>query len=71
VYSGLVIFPLGAATTLSPACAVITVGGVAPLFLRRAKYEESLLEQEFGDTYREYATRLHWRFVPTFVPFGC
>jgi protein-S-isoprenylcysteine O-methyltransferase Ste14 len=42
-----------------------------PLFLRRAKYEESLLEQEFGDAYREYATRLHWRrFVLTFIPFG-
>lgn len=72
VYSGLVIFLLGSAvTTLSPVCALITAGLVAPLFWRRAKYEEVLLEREFGESYREYAQRLRWRrFVPTFVPFG-
>ena len=72
VYSGLVILLLGSAVTaLSPLSTLITIGLVAPLFLRRAKYEEALLEQEFGEAYREYAQRLRWRrFVPTFVSFG-
>jgi protein-S-isoprenylcysteine O-methyltransferase Ste14 len=72
VYAGLVTFLLGSAvTTLSPVCALITVGVVAPLFLRRAKHEESLLEQEFGAAYSAYAARLRWRrFVPAFLPFG-
>jgi protein-S-isoprenylcysteine O-methyltransferase Ste14 len=62
VYSGLVIFLVGSAVTaLSPLCALVTLGAVAPLFLRRAKYEEKLLVQEFGDAYLAHARRLRWR----------
>ena len=72
VYAGLVTFLLGSAlTALSPLCALVTLFGVAPLFRRRARYEESLLIGEFGDAYLEYARRLRWRrLVPIFVPFG-
>ena len=70
VYGGLVIFLLGSAVTaLSPLSALVTLALVAPLFVRRAKYEESLLLEEFGDAYASYARRLRWRrLVPTFVP---
>jgi protein-S-isoprenylcysteine O-methyltransferase Ste14 len=72
VYAGLVVFLVGSAVTaLSPLCALVTVGCVAPLFIQRAKYEESLLIDEFGETYLAYARRLRWRLlVPTFIPFG-
>jgi protein-S-isoprenylcysteine O-methyltransferase Ste14 len=72
VYAGLVIFLTGSAVaTLSPLSALITAGVVAPLFLRRAKYEEQLLIDEFGEAYIAYAERLHWRrLVPAFIPFG-
>lgn len=72
VYGGLVIFLLGSAVTaLSPLCALVTVAVVAPLFLKRARYEESLLIREFGEAYLELARRLRWRrLVPAFIPFG-
>lgn len=44
---------------------------VAPLGLRRARYEESLLLARFGDEYERYARSIGWRrIVPRFVPFG-
>jgi len=72
VYSGIVQFLFGSAVaTLSPVCALATVGMVAPLLLRRARYEERLLTEEFGAAYLEYAERMSWRrLVPKRIPFG-
>jgi len=72
VYSGVVQFLFGSAvTTLSPVCALATVGMVAPLLLRRARYEEQLLTEEFGAVYLEYAERMGWRrLVPKIIPVG-
>lgn len=72
VYAGLVLFLLGSAVTaLSPLNALVTLGLVAPLFLRRARYEESLLIDQFGQVYLAYARRLGWRrLIPSFIPFG-
>jgi protein-S-isoprenylcysteine O-methyltransferase Ste14 len=72
VYAGVVQFLFGSAvTTLSPLCALATVGMVAPLLLRRARYEERLLTEEFGAAYLEYAERRSWRrFIPKAIPFG-
>lgn len=62
IYSGLVIFLLGSAiTVISPLCALVTLCIVVPLFLRRARYEESLLIEEFGKEYLAHARRLRWR----------
>jgi len=72
VYAGIVQFLFGSAvTTLSLVCALATVGMVAPLLLRRARYEEQLLMEEFGAAYLEYAERRSWRrFIPKAIPFG-
>jgi len=72
VYSGIVQFLFGSAvTTLSPVSALATVGMVAPLLLRRARYEEQLLTEEFGVAYLAYAKRMNWRrFVPKAIRFG-
>ena len=44
---------------------------VAPLWLRRAKYEEELLVKTFGEKYKDYAAKLKWRrLVPKFFPIG-
>jgi protein-S-isoprenylcysteine O-methyltransferase Ste14 len=44
---------------------------VAPLGLRRARYEEQLLIRRFGDQYQRYATSIGWRrIVPRFIPLG-
>jgi len=71
VYSGVVQFLFGSAiTTLSPVCVLTTVGLVAPLLLRRARYEEQLLTEEFGTAYLEYAKQMNWRrFIPKTIPF--
>ena len=70
VYAGWVHFLLGTAiTTLSPVVAVLVVTVVIPLFLHRAKYEESLLREQFGAAFDEFAESRHWRrLIPRLTP---
>jgi protein-S-isoprenylcysteine O-methyltransferase len=69
VYAGIVHALAGAALALlSPLSAVVALCLVAPLFARRAKYEEALLTDAFGSAYTEYGERMGWhRFMPTFL----
>lgn len=70
VYAGWVHFLLGTAiTTLSCVVAVLVVTVVVPLFLHRAKYEETLLLEQFGAAFDEFAESLHWRrLIPLLTP---
>ncbi len=62
IYAGWVHFLLGSSiTSLSPMVAVLVVSVVAPLFLRRAKYEEVLLRKQFGRAFDEFGQSRHWR----------
>lgn len=72
VYSGAAQALLGAGFASG---SLIAVGStallVAPLGYRRARYEESLLLDRFGEQYRRYAESVGWRrLVPKFIPFG-
>lgn len=71
-YSGISQSLLGAslaATSIPLALFVVCV--VAPLWLNRAKYEEKILLESLGQSYREYAENMKWRrLVPTFIPLG-
>lgn len=71
-YSGIIQSLLGASVVLaSPFCILFVIFMVAPLWLRRAKYEEQLLVEALGEPYREYATKMGWRrLVPRFIPIG-
>lgn len=71
-YSGIIQSLLGASLAcLSLSSCLLTVLVVAPLWLRRAKYEEQLLLEAFGQSYKEYADELKWRrLVPRFIPIG-
>jgi protein-S-isoprenylcysteine O-methyltransferase Ste14 len=71
-YSGIIQSIVGAATAaLSPLALMFAFVVVAPLWLSRAKYEEELLVNTFGDKYKEYAAKLKWRrLVPSFIPIG-
>lgn len=71
-YSGIIQSIVGAATAaLSPLALMFAFVVVAPLWLRRAKYEEELLVKTFGEKYKEYAAKLKWRrLVPSFIPIG-
>lgn len=71
-YSGIIQSLLGASIVLtSPFCALFTIFMVAPLWLRRAKYEEQLLIEALGEPYKEYAKNMGWRrLVPRFFPIG-
>ena len=71
-YSGIIQSLTGASiAALSPISLIIAVCAVAPLWLRRAKYEEKLLIDTFGQEYEEYARKLKWRrLVPRFIPIG-
>ena len=70
IYAGWVHFLLGSAlTSLSPVAATLVVVLVAPLFLHRAKYEEVLLQEQFGSEFEEFAESRQWRrFMPRFPP---
>ena len=70
VYAGWVHFLLGTAiTTLSPVVAVLVVTVVVPLFLHRAKYEETLLREQFGEAFDEFAESRQWRrLIPRLTP---
>lgn len=69
VYAGIIHTLLGASLALlSSVSAAVTIGLVAPLFARRARYEEGLLTAAFGNAYTEYGNRMGWhRFLPTFL----
>ncbi len=71
-YSGIIQCCLGTSlAAVSLAAALITLAVVAPLWLRRAKYEEQLLLESLGPDYREYGEEMHWRrLVPRFIPIG-
>jgi len=71
-YSGFVQALIGAGLASGSLAAVtFTVAIVAPLWLRRARYEEGLLLRAFGDEYKTYAASVGWRrLVPRPVPFG-
>jgi protein-S-isoprenylcysteine O-methyltransferase Ste14 len=71
-YSGIIQSLAGASiAALSPLCLALTVLVIAPLWLRRAKYEEELLIKTFGDQYKDYAQKVKWRrLVPCFIPIG-
>jgi Putative protein-S-isoprenylcysteine methyltransferase len=71
-YSGIIQSLVGASVAaLSPLSLAIALFLVAPLWLRRAKYEEALLMKTFGDNYKDYAQKLKWRrLVPSFIPIG-
>ncbi len=52
-------------------CALFALFVVAPLWLKRAKYEEKLLLEHLGTSYKAYGDELKWRrLVPTIFPFG-
>ncbi|HEY9789499.1 MAG TPA: methyltransferase [Candidatus Obscuribacterales bacterium] len=71
-YSGIVQCCLGSSlAAASLPAALIAVAVVAPLWLRRAKYEEKLLLESLGPDYRKYAEDLKWRrLIPAFIPIG-
>ena len=71
-YSGIIQCLLGASLACTSIfCALFTVAIVAPLWLRRAKYEEELLIEALGEQYREYGDNMGWRrLVPRFIPIG-
>ncbi len=71
-YSGIIQSLLGASLACTSVfCAIFTVAMVAPLWLRRAKYEERLLIEALGEPYEQYAKNMGWRrLVPRFIPIG-
>jgi len=71
-YSGIIQSLLGASiAALSLPCVLFTAFVVAPLWLNRAKYEEKLLVDTFGESYVEYGKQLKWRrLIPSFFPIG-
>ena len=71
-YSGIIQSLLGAAlAATSITSALFTLLVVAPLWLRRAKYEEQLLIENLGQSYKDYAENMKWRrLVPRFFPIG-
>lgn len=72
IYSGIVQSLFGASVAaLSWSIALCTLLVIAPLWLRRAKYEEELLLKTLGPDYKQYAEELKWRrIVPAAIPFG-
>ena len=71
-YSGIIQCCLGTSlAAVSLPAALIAVAVVAPLWLRRAKYEEKLLLESLGPDYQAYAEELKWRrLVPPCIPIG-
>ena len=71
-YSGIIQCILGSAiAAVSPVAVCMTLFMVAPLWLNRAKYEESLLLESLGPEYKQYAEDMKWRrLVPKFFPIG-
>jgi len=71
-YSGIIQCLLGASLAATGWVSVFfTCLVVAPLWLRRAKYEEAMLIENLGEPYKQYAEQTKWRrLVPTFIPIG-
>lgn len=71
-YSGIIQCVLGASLAATSLLGVlIAVGLAAPLWLQRAKYEERLLIENLGQSYKDYAEKMRWRrLVPKFIPIG-
>lgn len=71
-YSGIIQSLLGASVvSLSALSALFVLLVVAPLWLNRAKYEEKLMIDTFGESYKDYANELKWRrLVPKCIPIG-
>ena len=72
VYSGIgqACFGAGLASLSIPSL-LVTALLVVPLWYRRARYEERLLIEQFGEQYLRHAESVHWRrIVPKFVPVG-
>ncbi len=71
-YSGIIQSLLGSSlASTSVLGALFTIFVVAPLWLRRAKYEEQLLIENLGQSYKDYAENMKWRrLVPRFFPIG-
>lgn len=71
-YSGIIQSLLGASLAAnSISAALFTLLVVAPLWLNRAKYEEKLMLDTFGESYKDYADELKWRrLVPPCIPIG-
>lgn len=71
-YSGIIQSLLGASlASVSPLAVVLTLSVVAPLWLKRAIYEEKLLLESLGPEYKEYGEEMKWRrLVPRFFPVG-
>lgn len=71
-YSGIIQCLLGASLACTSIfCALFAVAIVAPLWLRRAKYEEQILLEALGEPYKAYGENMRWRrLVPRFIPIG-
>lgn len=71
-YSGVAQALLGAGLASGWIVALaFSVSIVGPLGLRRARYEEALLIERFGEEYERYASSIGWRrIVPAFIPLG-
>ena len=71
-YSGIIQCLLGASLACTSIfCALFAVAIVAPLWLKRAKYEEELLIEALGEDYKKYGENMGWRrLVPRFIPIG-
>ena len=71
-YSGIIQSLLGASLACTSVfCALFVVVMVAPLWLRRAKYEEGILIEALGEDYKRYGENMGWRrLVPRFIPIG-
>ena len=71
-YSGIIQSLLGASiAATSPVATLFVLCVVMPLWLNRAKYEEKILLETLGPSYKEYAENMRWRrLVPKFFPIG-
>jgi protein-S-isoprenylcysteine O-methyltransferase Ste14 len=71
-YSGIIQSLLGAAVaSISGPAILFTLLVVMPLWLNRAKYEEKLMIETFGQSYKEYGEELKWRrLIPKVIPIG-
>jgi protein-S-isoprenylcysteine O-methyltransferase Ste14 len=72
IYSGIIQSLFGASLAATSILGVLFVSFVvAPLWLNRAKYEEKILIETFGQNYKDYAEQVGWRrLVPRFFPIG-
>ncbi len=72
IYSGIIQCLVGASlAATSIICVAFALFLVAPLWLRRARYEEEILVENLGTSYKDYGEEMKWRrLVPKVFPFG-